>query len=194
VRRRLALALLVLAAATGCATDAVVVGTAAGLPHCVLDTEVAEGGTVALAQSVPSAQWLPCVREVPVGWTFVSYLPEDGRTTIGFSSDRDGRSALTVYLRQSCDLSGATEVPSEQPEMRRWERVTRVSHGYGGDRHYTFAGGCITYRFDLKGSTRAEPVAAISEALGFLRRSSVAQQVHDSSDGRLELDQQEGSP
>ena len=122
-------------------------------------------------------------------------LPEDGRTAIGFSSDRDGSSTLTVYLRRSFDLSGATEVPSEQPEMRRWERVTRVSHGYGGDRHYTFAGGCITYRLDLRGSIRAEPVAAISEALGFLRRSSVAaQQVHDSSDGRLELDQQEGSP
>jgi hypothetical protein len=191
VRRLLALAVLALTA--GCATDAVVVGTAAGLPHCVLG-EAPEGGTVALAQSVPSAQWLPCVREVPVGWQFVSYLPEDGRTTIGFASDRDGGHALTVYLRPSCDLSGATEVPSEQPDMRRFEQIGRVSHGYGGDRHYTFTGGCITYRFDLEGSTRAEPVAAISEALGFLRRADVARQVHDTSDGRLELDQQEVSP
>ncbi len=120
--------------------------------------------------------------------------PEDGQTRIGFSSDRDGAHALTVYLRPSCDLTGATEVPSERPEMRRYERVTRISNGYGGERHYTFTGGCVTYRFDLQGDTRAEPVAAISESLGFLSRASLARQVHDSSDGRLELDRRRGSP
>ena len=144
--------------------------------------------------AVPSAQWLPCVREVPVGWTFVSFEPEDGQTRIGFSSDRDGPHALTVYLRPSCDLTGTTEVPSERPEMRRYERVTRISNGYGGERHYTFTGGCVTYRFDLEGDTRAEPVAAISESMGFLSRASLARQVHDSSDGRLELDRRRGSP
>jgi hypothetical protein len=85
-------------------------------------------------------------------------------------------------------------VPSERPEMRRYERVTRVSSGYGGERHYTFAGGCVTYKFDLRGGTRAEPVAAISESLGFMSRASLARQVHDSSDGRLELDRRRGSP
>ena len=78
--------------------------------------------------------------------------------------------------------------------MRRYERVTRISHGYGGERHYTFTGGCVTYRFDLRGNTRAEPVATISESLGFLSRASLARQVHDSSDGRLELDRRRGSP
>jgi hypothetical protein len=186
----LAAALLALVAGAGCSTEAVVVGTAAGLPRCDLASASAstEGGTVVLAQSVPSARWLPCVREVPIGWTFYSFMPQDGQTSIRFSSDRDGSSALTVLLRQSCDLSGATEVPSEQPEMRRYERVTRVSSGYGGQRHYTFAGGCITYEFDLRGNTRAEPVATITESLGFLSRANVARQVHDSSDGQLELD------
>jgi hypothetical protein len=182
------------ALAAGCSTDAVVVGSAAGLPHCDPGSESAEGGAVVLAQSVPSAQWLPCVREVPVGWTFVSFEPEDGQTRIGFSSDRDGAHALTVYLRPSCDLTGTTEVPSERPEMRRYERVTRISDGYGGERHYTFTGGCVTYRFDLQGDTRAEPVAAISESMGFLSRASLARQVHDSSEGRLELDRRSGSP
>jgi hypothetical protein len=194
VRARSALvALLAVGAAAGCSTDpGVVVGSAAGMPHCVPPNGSAEGGTVVLAQSVPTAQWLPCVREVPVGWMFVSYLPRDGQTSIRFASDRDGASALTVLLRPSCDLSGATEVPSEQPEMRRYERVTRVSTGYGGERHYTFTGGCITYQFDLRGNTRAEPVATISESLGFLSRSRLARQVHDSSDGRLELDLRRG--
>ena len=188
------LAAALLALAAGCSTDAVVVGSAAGLPHCDPSSQSAEGGAVVLAQSVPTAEWLPCVREVPVGWTFVSFEPEDGQTRIGFSSDRDGAHALTVYLRQSCDLTGTTEVPSDRPEMRRYERVTRVSNGYGGERHYAFPGGCVTYQFDLNGDTHAVPVATISESLGFLSRASVARQVHDSSDGRLQLDRPRGSP
>ncbi len=141
------------------------------------------------AQSVPTAAWLPCVRQVPVGWTFSGLGARDGETIITFNSDREGVHALTIFLRPSCDISGATEVPSEQPEMRRYERVTRVSAGYGGERYYTFSGGCVTYRFDLHGSTRAEAVAAVSESLGFVSRDSVARQVREASDGRLELDQ-----
>lgn len=193
-RPALLAALAALLAGTGCEIEPVVVGSAAGLPRCAQDGAAHESGVVALAQSVPSAQWLPCVREVPVGWTFASFEPENGRSRLGFASDRDGPAALTVYLRPSCDLAGAMEVPSGRPELRRYERATRVSSGYGGERHYTFPGGCITYVFDLRGDTRAEPVAAISEAFGFLSRAEVARQVHDSSDGRLELDRGGGRP
>jgi hypothetical protein len=107
--------------------------------------------------------------------------------TMLFSSDRDGMHALTVLLRPSCDVTGATEVPSELPEMRRFERVTRVSSGYGGERHYIFDGGCVTYRFDLRGSTRAEPVAAVSESLAFLSRQKLDEMVRQVSGGRLRL-------
>jgi hypothetical protein len=148
----------------------------------------AAGGTVLMAQSVPTAAWLPCVRQVPAGWTFSELLAKDGETTIRFLSDRDGDAALTVLLRTDCDLAGASEVPSEQPEMRRWERVTRITSGYGGERHYVFTGGCVTFRFDLRGMTRAEPVATITEAIGFISRQTLARQVRDSTDGRLQLD------
>jgi hypothetical protein len=178
---------LLLAAAAGCGSD-VSVGEAAGLPHCAPPGSSAEGGMVLMAQSVPSARWLPCVRQLPPGWGFASFLPKNGQTELGFDSDRDGAGALTIVLQPSCDVTGATQVPSEQPEMRRYERVTRVTSGFGGERYYVFTGGCVTYRFDLRGNTRAEPVAAVSEALGFLSRDAVARRVRDSSDGRLELD------
>lgn len=189
-RRVLALLALVLAAgaASGCGGD-VEVESNSEPPLCAPATDAMGGGTVLVAQSVPSAAWLPCVRQVPVGWTFSGLGARDGETIITFNSDREGVHALTVLLRPSCDVGGSTEVPSEQPEMRRYERVTRVSAGYGGERYYTFSGGCVTYRFDLHGSTRAEAVAAVSESLGFVSRESVARQVYDTSDGRLELDQ-----
>jgi hypothetical protein len=78
--------------------------------------------------------------------------------------------------------------------MRRYERVARVSQGYGGERHYTFLGGCVTYRFDLRGSTRAEPVAAISESLSFLARRNVDEMLRQISDGRLRLDPTDEPP
>jgi hypothetical protein len=187
VRRRVLTGVVVLAAAAGCGTN-VSVGEAAGLPRCAPAGNVAEGGTVLMAQSVPTAGWLPCVRQLPPGWSFASFLPRKGRTEMAFDSDRDGTHALVVILQPSCDVTGATEVPSEHPEMRRYERVTRVTRGFGGERHYVFTGGCVTYRFDLRGTTRAEPVAVMSEALGFLSRNTVARRVRDTSDGRQELD------
>lgn len=187
-RRRLAGLLLAAAATAGCSTGVQVGGTAAGLPRCVPTGNDAVGGLVLMAQSAPTATWLPCVREVPVGWTFSALQADDAGTTVRFRSDRDGENALTVLVRRDCDLTGASEVPSEQPEMRRWERVTRVTSGYGGERHYVFTGGCATFRFDLRGRTRAEPVATITEAFGFISRQTLARQVRDATDGRLELD------
>lgn len=186
--RGLAVLLLLAAAAAGCSPGVQVVGDAAGLPRCVPVADDAVGGMVLMAQSVPAARWLPCVRQVPPGWTFWALQADDTGTEIHFGSDRDGTDALTVLLRGGCDLAGASEVPSEQPEMRRWERVTRVTSGYAGERHYVFAGGCVTFRFDLRGTTRAEPVATITDALGFLSRAALARQVRAATDGRLELD------
>ena len=183
----LGLLLLTAGTATGCANGNSG-GGATGLPRCAPAAASVGGGIVLMAQAVPAAQWVPCVREVPVGWSFDGLSARDGEASMQFGSDREGPHALTVLLRPSCDLAGALEVPSERPEMRRYERITRVSTGFGGERHYTFPGGCVTYRFDLRGNTRAEGVATVSEALSFLSRESVARQVREASDNQLELD------
>jgi hypothetical protein len=174
----------------GCSGSAEVAVTSSvgGLPQCTPRAGTVSAGVLIMAQSVPTAGWLPCVRTIPVGWSFNEIDPQDGTTTFWLNSDRDGAKALAVLLRPTCDIGGGTEVPSEQPGMRRYERVTRVSQGYGGERHYVFAGGCVTYQFDLQGKTRAEPVAALSEALSFVSRADLARLVHDTSGGRLRLD------
>jgi len=189
VRRPALMSLLLLAAlAAGCVSTGELSEDVGRLPNCTSQPGTVRRGVLIMAQAVPSAQWLPCIRTVPPGWSFDEIRPRDGEATMLFSSDRDGMHALTVLLRPSCDLTGATEVPSEQPEMRRFERVTRVSDGYRGERHYTFAGGCVTYRFDLRGSTRAEPVATISESLAFLSREKLDEMVRQVSGDRLRLD------
>jgi len=174
-------------AATGC-LNAKLDTSASGLPQCAPRPGQLPGGLVLIAQSVPSAEWLPCIRQVPVGWFFNAFDAHDGQTRILLGSDREGETAVTVLLRETCDVTGAQEVPSEWPELNRWERVTRVSTGYGGERHYTFTGGCVTYRFDLRGNSRAEAVATVTDALGFVSRASVARQLEAASHGQLHLD------
>jgi hypothetical protein len=63
-----------------------------------------------------------------------------------------------------------------------------VTSGFGGERIYTFSGGCVVYTFDLHGESHAEPVTEISNALGFVSRADLAAQVSEHSKGQLSLD------
>jgi hypothetical protein len=187
-------ALLLAGSATGCVSGSNFAIDIGRLPTCTSRAGTVSRGVLIMAQSVPTAQWLPCIRSLPPGWSFDQVMPRDGQVTMTFNSDRDGRHALTVLLERTCDVAGATPVPSELPDLRRFERVTRVSSGYGGERLYSFTGGCVTYRFDLRGGTRAEPVAAVSESLGFLSRKNLDDKVREVSGGRLHLDAAAGRP
>jgi hypothetical protein len=157
-------------------------------PACPSSPDRVNNGLVLMAQSVPTTQWVPCIRATPVGWTFTALNAHAGGAQFGMASDREGDRALTVVLEKSCNIAGATQIPSEQSGMNRFERVTRVNRGYGGERYYVFSGGCVTYRFDLHGKSRAEAVTSVSQSLGFVSRDALRRYVHDSSDGRLELD------
>jgi len=161
-----------------------------GIPECTGAEEprVPNSALVLMAQSVPTAQLLPCVRSVPVGWMFSDLVAKNGSAEFTFDSDREGVAALIVSLRPSCSVEGTSQVESDQPDADRYERVSRVSTGFGGERIYTFPGGCVVYTFDLRGESHAEPVTEITNALGFVTRSDLADQVSEHSNGQLSLD------
>src|SRR5918993_1997201 len=100
-----------------------------------------------MAQSVPSASLVPCLQLVPVDWTVAEVAVNNGRSVITLDHDRGGRAAMVVRLTASCDLAGATEVPSEQPGARRYLRVDPNSTEFSATRAYTFPGGCVTQRY-----------------------------------------------
>ena len=72
-----------------------------------------------IAQSVPVATQLPCVSELPAGWTFggVRHLSE-GSARFWLDSDRGGIHAVEVTLRPSCDIDGRRS-RSVRPPTRR---------------------------------------------------------------------------
>jgi hypothetical protein len=172
----------------GCSGESI--AAMGGLPQCTPRPGTVSAGVVVLAQAVPTARWLPCVRAIPVGWTFDELKPRDGSAAFSLSAGPDGQRALTVLLRPACDTGGGTEAPSEEPAMRRYDSAARVSPGYSSERHYVFDGGCVTYRFDLRGASAAQPVAPLTAAMGFVSRAELARLVQDTSDGRLRLDAQ----
>jgi hypothetical protein len=158
------------------------------LPGCVPQGSNFNGTVVLMAQAVPTASLLPCVRGLPVGWNLAGLDISDGRAEFWFNSDREGNRALTIQLTESCAMGPATRIPSTRTEVQRWESVTRVTDGYGGLRYFVYDGGCTTYTFDLHGESRAQPLAALSAAFDFVDRDEVAQQVEEWSDGKVQLD------
>jgi hypothetical protein len=151
----------------------------------------ASHAVILMAQSVPTATWIPCLRTtLPLGWTFHHLDARNDISRFWLDSDRDGQMAIEVRLEQSCNTTGATEIPSDRESMHRLERVTMTTPRFEGKRYYVFTGGCITFVFRLGGDSdnRGEPLALATQAVGAVSRADLLRQVHDDSDGRLSLD------
>ena len=164
----------------------------------ILDSEVVacregdEGtpanGVILLAQSVPSASWVPCLEVIPLGWDVSGLEATDEDARFWLDSNRDGTRAVEIRLDASCDTGGATRIPSDRDGMERWERVEQVTPEYVGTRYYVFEGGCISLVFRLTGENRAEPLGVATQGIGAVPRDAVRAAVREQTEGRLELD------
>ena len=138
-----------------------------------------------MAQSVPTASLVPCIEILPVGWTLGDVVVGDGSSRFTLTSDRGG--VLVAELTPSCDLGGAVELTSEQPEARRYLRIERNPAGVVMTRTYTFPGGCVTQRLVAPEASRQQLASESSSALGFTTRDDLAAALRRDSGGRLEL-------
>jgi hypothetical protein len=154
-------------------------------------------GVVLMAQSVPTASWVPCLNPLPAGWHFTDMSARKGSARFFLDSDRndmDSPRAIEVLLTESCDTGGASPVPSDREGMDRFERVRQVSPTYDGSRFYVFEGGCITVVFTLSGDDRSEPLAVATQIIGAVPREDLQELVRADSGGRLELDPPKAEP
>ena len=102
------------------------------------------------AQAVPSAAMLPCIAELPSGWSIGGADASSGRARMWLDSDRAGPGAITVTLTAACDTSGARQIPPGQPGTRRFEHLLSLAPRFTALRFYTFPGGCVTYPVQLR--------------------------------------------
>jgi len=141
-----------------------------------------------MAQSVPSASLVPCLQVLPVGWSVAEVAVNNGRSVITLDHDRGGNAAVVITLTASCDLTGATEVTSEQPGARRYLRMDRAATGSSATRAYTFPGGCVTQRFNAAAPSAPRMSDTAATDLGFTTRPELREALEERSDGRLQLD------
>ena len=142
---------------------------------------------VLMAQSVPTASAVPCMRAELDDWFLDDLDSWDGHTRIEFSRLID-QVALTIELTRACDHGGAVETATDQPGTQRFDERIRDGSSYRDRRFYLLPGACVAYSFQLTGTGAEEAADDISRALGFVSRDQLADQVRRYSGGRLQLD------
>jgi hypothetical protein len=166
MRRRIAIfvaILAVLGAACSSSRDT--------LPGC---NRADDSAFALMAQSVPSATQLPCLKELPVGWIVSGMQIRDGRTQLWLDSTIAGVHAVEVDMRATCDVGEAVPVPPAPDELGMRSFVQPdLPPGFSGVRYLLFEGGCVAYRYRFTGDAPPTLALEAEEALSFLPRQTV---------------------
>jgi tRNA A-37 threonylcarbamoyl transferase component Bud32 len=144
-----------------------------------------------MAQSVPSASLVPCVRSLPVGWSVAQVAVNNGRSLITLDHDRAGGAALVLRLTAACDPSGAVEGPSPTAGVRHYQRIESRAGQFAATWYDQFPGGCVTTRLHLTDDPNGEFAGQAPHVLGFTTRAALQQALSERSHGRLQLDPEE---
>lgn len=140
------------------------------------------------AQSVPTAEFVPCVDVMPVGWS-VNFTDVDSD---GFRFTLDSRiagdEAARIELSAACEMREHVEVPSDVDIAQRFEYLDSIESGIRGQRVYVFDGGCVSIDVDLEVEVSAALLSEISLALGFVTRDDVNEAVRSVTDDREQVD------
>ena len=143
-------------------------------PSCGTDAVM-----ILMAQAVPTATAVPCVAALPAGWEVGGVRVRRGDGRFWLDSDQAGDHAVEVTLRppDECTVEGATEVPSDEVGMRRFERPEQLPPGLRAVRTYLSDGACVTYRFEFDGDANASAMVALDAALAFQPRAELVREV-----------------
>ena len=138
--------------AAGCSSA---IGNPLQILPCTPTGDQLDKQMVLMAQSVPTASAVPCMRAELDDWFLDDLDSWDGRTRIEFSRLID-QVALTIELAATCDRGGATETATDQPGIRRFDEPIRTGGTYRDRRFYLLPGACVAYEFGLTGTRSAE--------------------------------------
>lgn len=84
------------------------------------------GSMIIQIQAVPSAEYVPCVSELKLGWDYVDLVPKLGNTRFWLSSDRSGERFLEVTLTESCQADPPGQHVEISPGVDQYRDVAVV--------------------------------------------------------------------
>ena len=140
-------------------------------------------GPPGLGRRRPSGQPPPLphhLQTTGVGWLAGLRAP-------GLLAAARSLAAVVAELTAACDPAGATEAPSRQPGVCRYERAERRPGAFAATWYDRFPGGCVTWRLRSTRDVDGRFAAEAPQVLGFVTRQSLRQAVDGRSGGRLRL-------
>jgi hypothetical protein len=146
------------------------------------------GMLVLVAQSVPTASAVPCVRGQAGRWTMAELTVRDGSAVIVFGYQYGGPDRVTIEVRPTCDVGDAKEVSSVHAGTTRYNLERERAGRYANEIYYVYDGACTSLRFDLAPVGADLRGAEFLAALGFVTRDELDRQIRAATDGRLTLD------
>ena len=167
-RRRALVVVALVVTAPACAATAT-----AAVPKCEASQRL---GIV--AQSVPDAAYLPCIAELPPGWSLESFEVDDDGTRFSLRSDRSDR-PVDVELAPSCDVGSATPVTPRDEGVRTYQLAESVSPRFTGRFYDVFADGCVTYEFDFARGPHIALIDELQQAVQLYPRRLLRQELRD---------------
>jgi hypothetical protein len=167
-RRRGGLATLLLAFSLAACADA---ETAA--PTCDRSQRVA-----IVAQSVPTASFVPCIAELPAGWSVRTFAARRSGTDLVLRSDR-AHDDVEVRFRRTCDVRSATPMAPRDDGVRTYVELDAVSPDYAGRMLDVFPGGCVTYEFAFERGPHITLVDDLRVAVGLQARRELRRELRE---------------
>lgn len=166
MRRRLLLVLLLTAVCgTGCGISA-----ETATPRC---TSLERLGLV--AQSVPTAAYVSCLRALPEGWRATAFSVSRGSSRFSLLSDRSRGHPVDVVLTRRCDLAGASVATPRVEGVRSYVRLTSITPLYAGQLYDVFPGGCVRYSFAFPRGPHIPLMEELASAVGLVPRRDLRQ-------------------
>jgi hypothetical protein len=157
-------AVVTVAALTGCADDVT-------MPGCDADSRLA-----IIAQSVPEAAYVPCISELPAGWSYDGVDVDDEGTTISLESDRADR-PVNINLTGSCDVGNATPIAPSDEGTRTYQLIESIDPRYAGSFIDVFPGGCIVSSYDFERGAHVALITELQRAVDVYSRRQLRQEL-----------------
>jgi hypothetical protein len=153
-------------------------GVTATLTGCASSSDTVPGcgdplRLAIVAQSVPSASYLPCIRDLPPGWTTAGFDPTQDGTSFLLNSDRSPGQPVTVQLTTACKISGASPSPARAPGALTYTRLDSIRPRFAGRLYDVFPGGCVTCTFDFSHGSQIALMEQFEQAIGLYPRQQL---------------------
>jgi len=157
---------------------AVLLATAAAVTGCAALSDAAPGcgqplRLAIVAQSLPSASYLPCIRMLPQGWSTSGFRAAPGGTSFLLSSDRSPGRPVKVRLVAACRPGGTSPSPPRAPGVVTYTRLTSITPRFAGSLYDVFPGGCVSYSFDFTLGSQISLMEQFEQAVGLYPRQQL---------------------